>query len=96
MYLLGLFSSFPGVTIRMNYGIPYFYGKTWLCYLYVLNNGDVEVGFTRGHLLPNPFGLLQSRGRKIVSSVVFSHLEEIPEGLLIETFKDALVIDLSR
>lgn len=92
-YLYDLFMQADGVRSKLSYGLPFFYGNRWICYLNPGANGEVEVGFPRGHELANLNGLLQSRGRKMVKSVVYSSLEDIDEHALLESLAEALELD---
>lgn len=51
IYLYELFLQSEGVRPRMAYGIPFFYGKKWICYVNPLKSGGVELVFTRGREL---------------------------------------------
>jgi len=92
-YLCHLFSIYPGVSLKIRHRIPFVYGRTWICYLNVLRKGGVELAFIRGHELDDPFGMLQSRGRKMVRGVVFQSLEAIPEEPVRVLFETALRLD---
>lgn len=54
IYLYELFLQWEGVRPRMAFGIPFFYGKKWICYLNPLKDGGVEVVFTRARSCPMP------------------------------------------
>ena len=93
LYLHELISAQPGIGPRMAYNIPFYYRKGWICYLSPTKDGQVELGFTRGCALSDEQGLLDARGRKQVSSVIFSSLEEIPEEMLLEVLQEAILLD---
>jgi hypothetical protein len=77
-YLIAL----PGVEARIAYGIPFYYRKTWFCYLSKLKKGSVELAFTRANELSIEQGLLSFGKRKQVAGIIFNSLAEIPwEGL---------------
>ena len=61
---------------RMQYNLPFYYGKSWICYLFPTKKGDIELAFTRGNELSNEQGLLNRKGRKQVSSVDFNKLSK--------------------
>ena len=63
-YLNHLVMSFPGITGKISYRIPFYYRKSWICYLNLTKNGGVEFAFPRGNELSNEQGLLDSKGRK--------------------------------
>ncbi|OWY18967.1 DUF1801 domain-containing protein [Sphingobacteriales bacterium UPWRP_1] len=93
LYLHRLFTGFPGVVGKITYKIPFYYRKTWVCYLNPTKNGAVELGFTRGAELQNESGLLQAKGRKTVSSVTFATPADIPEETLLQVWHEALLLD---
>ena len=92
-YLHELISSYPNIIAKIRYKIPFYYQKSWLCYLNPTKDGRVELAFTRGNELSNEQGLLQSNGRKQVFGITFSSIEEIKEELIHEIFQEALLLD---
>lgn len=88
--LLGLEFS---LTPKLRYAIPFYYRKSWICYLKPNNNGSIELAFTRGNELSNTQGLLHSKGRKQVMSMVFTSTEDIPQQALQELLVEALTLD---
>ena len=63
-YLHSIMASLPGVTGKISYKLPFYYRKSWLCYLNPTKDGKVEFAFTRGNELSNIQGILESKGRK--------------------------------
>lgn len=92
-YLDELISSFPEVTCRLRYQLPFYYRKSWICYLNPTQDGMVELAFTRGNELSNEQGLLASRGRKQVYSAMFSSILDVDENELLEVLQEAFVLD---
>ncbi len=70
-----------------------YFGKRWLVYLNADNRQGVEVAFINGHLLSEQHRLVISKGRKLVKSVEFFSLEEIPEKELLAVITEAIEID---
>jgi len=91
--LHAIITSLPGVEGRLTYNIPFYYRNTWICYLAPAKDGSVELSFTYGSELSNEQGLLDARGRKQVSGVVFRRLSDIPEDTLLEVLHEALLVD---
>ena len=91
--LHSIMSSYPGITGKIRYDIPFYYRKSWICYLNPLKNRSVEFAFTRGHELSNVQGILDARGRKQVSSIIFASVKEIPERTIHEIIHEALILD---
>ena len=92
-YLLDLLLTFPDMTTKIRYRIPFFYRKSWICYLNPTKNGKVELAFTRGNELSNANGLLDAKGRSQVMGVEFSKVSDIPEEALVEVIQEAIMLD---
>lgn len=92
-YLYQLFLSFPEVTSKIRYRIPFYYRKNWVCYTNPLKNNAVELVFIRGQELSNTQGLLQKKDRKMVAGLTFHKVGDIPEEALVEIIQEAFLID---
>ena len=78
---------------KMRFKIPFYDGKSWICYLSPLKNGRVELVFTRGRELSNEQGLLQARERKQVAGMLFGKLSDVPEETVREVIHEAILLD---
>ncbi len=78
---------------KIRYKIPFYDYKSWICYQNPKRNGVVELAFTKGNKLSNQQGLLESKGRKQVSSIEFTSLAEIPKQQLKEIIHEAILLD---
>ena len=56
-------------------------------------NGSIELVFIYGRKLSNTQGILNDKGRKQVSGIEFSNLDEIPQEAIFEIIQEALLID---
>lgn len=92
-HLHQLISSYPDIIPKICYKIPFYYRKSWICYLNPLQSGKVELAFPRGNELSNEQGLLQSNGRKQVYGVAISSVVEIPERIIHEIIQEAIILD---
>ena len=92
-FLHELLMSFPEVTNKIRFKIPFYYRKSWICYLNPKKNGSVELAFTRGNELSNEQGLLDAKNRKQVSGIDFFSIKDIPLETLNEIIQEALVLD---
>ena len=81
------------LTSKLRYKIPFYYRKSWVCYLNPGKKAGVELSFTRGNELSNAQGLLESKGRKQVFSITLMELSEIPWATLNEVVQEALLLD---
>lgn len=91
-YLHQLLLSHPEVTCQIRYKIPFYSRKKWVCYTNP-REGGIELAFIQGAELSNEQGLLQARGRKMVTGVVFQSVGDIPEAALLEVIQEALLLD---
>jgi|AntRauTorckE5430_2_1112549.scaffolds.fasta_scaffold37631_2 hypothetical protein len=91
-YLHQLLMAHPEVTCKIRYKIPFYNRKSWVCYTNP-RDGGIELAFIQGAELSNEQGLLEARGRKMVTGVVFHALGDIPEAALLEVVQEALLLD---
>ncbi|WKN33761.1 DUF1801 domain-containing protein [Porifericola rhodea] len=83
----------PGVSSKINYKIPFYYRKSWICYLNPLKPEGVELAFTRGNELSNLQGLLEDRGRKQIRGIVIKSRQDLAEEKIQEIIQEALLLD---
>jgi hypothetical protein len=81
---------------KMRYKIPFFYGKSWICYLNPTKNGRIEFSFVRGNELSNHQGILDNKGRKQVYSIEFEKLPDIPLQQIREIIQEAILLDETK
>ena len=62
---------------KLKYQIPFYYQKSWICYLNPSKTGGVEFAFVRGNELSNQNALLESKGRKQVYSVTYEQVTDV-------------------
>ncbi len=92
-YFHQLFTNELQLTDKLRYKIPFYYGKSWICYLNPQKGEKIELVFLRGRELSNEQGLLSNKGRKQVSGVEFSSLAEIPIEAMNEIIQEAIFLD---
>ena len=93
LYLHQIITSYPEVSGKMRYNIPFYYRKSWICYLNPTKDGSVELAFTRANELSNEQGLLDFKGRAQVAGITFAKANEIQEDALHEILQEALLLD---
>lgn len=86
-------TRFPEVTAKIRYKIPFYYRKSWICYLNPVKGDKVEFAFTRGNELSNEQGLLQANGRKQVRGIIFNNVKQIPWTSIHEILQEAFLLD---
>ncbi len=93
LYLHHLLISTYNLTDKIRYKIPFYYNKSWICYLNPLKNGVVEFAFVRGNELSNHQGILEHKGRKQVYSVEIINVLQMPKEKIIEIIQEAILLD---
>jgi hypothetical protein len=84
------------LTEKIRFKIPFYYGRSWICYLNPTKNGKVEFAFVRGNELSNEQGILDSKGRKQVYSIAFEKVSEIPAQQINEVIQEAILLDETK
>ncbi len=92
-YLNDLLLSIPDVEGKIRYKIPFYYRKSWVCYLNPIKKNKVELAFIRGNELSNEYNFLDNKGRKQVYGIEFSTINEVDEEMLYAIIMEALVLD---
>lgn len=94
LYFHHLFTHELGLAEKIRFKIPFYYGKSWICYLNPTKDQKVELAFVRGNELSNQQGLLENNGRKQVYGIMIENLNEIPKDLN-EVIQEAILLDKS-
>ena len=92
-YLHQILMSFPELSDKIRYRIPFYYRKSWVCYINPLKNNGIELAFTRANELSNTQGLLDFKDRKQVAGISFYHMDDIDEAGVLEILQEAIVLD---
>ena len=81
------------LTSKIRFKIPFYYGRSWICYLNPIKTGGVTLAFIRGNELSNSHGILESKNRKQVMSIDFDGVEDIPSESIMEIIHEAILLD---
>lgn len=81
---------------KIRYKIPFYYNHSWICYLNPIQQEAIELAFTRGNELSNASGILDFKGRKQVSGVIFSKLSDIPSEAIQAVIQEAIWLDENK
>lgn len=93
-FLHELIQSHPEITNKIRYKVPFYYRKSWICYLNPTKKPiGIELVFLRGNELSNEQGVLDARGRKQVAGIIFETIEDIQIEPLLEIIQEALLLD---
>ncbi|MBX2815839.1 MAG: DUF1801 domain-containing protein [Saprospiraceae bacterium] len=95
MYLLHDFlMGYPKISSSIRYGIPFYDGLSWICYLNPLKKSEsVELVFVRANELADEHRLLEARGRKQVKGITFHSASQIDFSSLCLLYEEALLLD---
>lgn len=93
LYIHKLLSFELNLTDKLRFKIPFYYRKSWICYLNPSKNNSIKFAFVRGNELSNSQGILNSKGRKQVWSIELTKLSEIPIKELTEIIQEAILLD---
>lgn len=96
LYFHNLLTNDLNLTEKMRFNIPFYYGRSWICYLNPLKNGKIELAFVRGNELSNEQGILDNKGRKQVYSIEFEKMSDIPYQEINEIIHEAILLDENK
>lgn len=82
-----------GLECKIRYRIPFYFERSWICYLNTLKDDGVEIAFTRGNELSNDQGILLAKDRKQIMGIEYFDIKEIDDNLLLEIIQEALLLD---
>ena len=68
------FVSYPQITAKVKFNVPFYYFKTWVCYLNKIKPHGIEVCFLRGYELQLHPKLLLAKNRKMVKGITIEKL----------------------
>jgi hypothetical protein len=93
LYFHKLLTLELNLTDKIRFDVPFYYGKSWICYLNPIKDTKIEFAFVRGNELSNEQGILTNKGRKQVYSIEFQKISEIPISLINEVIQEAILLD---
>jgi hypothetical protein len=96
LYFHKLLATELGLIDKMRFDIPFYYGKSWICYLNPIKNSKIEFAFVRGNELSNEQGILSNKGRKQVYSIAFEKISDIPMKIVNEIIQEAILLDKAK
>jgi len=96
LYLHNLLTNDLNLTEKIRFKIPFYYGRSWICYLNPIKNGKIEFAFVRGNELSNIQGILDNKGRKQVFGIEFEKVSDIPVREINEIIQEAILLDETK
>jgi len=91
--LHALLLTFPEVTHKIRYKIPFYYRKSWICYINPIKKDGIELCFLRANELSNESGFLDFKKRKQVAGISFFNHNDVPLAAINEVLNEALLLD---
>lgn len=81
------------LNIQFKYKTPFYYGKSWICYLVIDKKGNnLNLNFVRANELDFD-GILDFKGRKMVGSMDYKVGEDIDFETLSKILEGAVALD---
>lgn len=93
IYLNNLLTNEFNLISKIRYKIPFYYRKSWICYLNPIKNSSIEFVFIRGNELQDIPKILDSKGRKQVKGIAISDLKKIPIKKIMAVIHEAIILD---
>ena len=91
-----IIESFQGIISKIRYKVPFYYKKSWFCYVNSIKNSDsVELCFVRANEMSNELNLLDFKDRKQVAGVTiasFTTLIELEKEIRY-LIQEAIILD---
>lgn len=87
--------AFPQIQIKKKFNLPFFYGKTWICYLNLLKTKEIEFLFVRARELPSK-ELLHFKNRVMVAGLSYKKVNDIDFGVLKLLLEEAMTLDQEK
>lgn len=85
--------TYDHLVSKTSYGLPFYYGNRWICYIAIMKTGGVELAFTRACELHSLQHLLDFRGRKLVGSMYFTSTDNIRWEEIDQVLSSAIHLD---
>ena len=89
-----IIDSHPAIHSRIRYGIPFYYLHSWFCYINPQKKGGVEWCFIHGQKLPNPSGVLRSKGRSMIAGIEIKSMKDLEDDDILTVLFSAIEYDL--
>jgi len=87
------FMSFPGISKKIRYKIPFYDFKSWLCYINPLKKGGLELCFVHGQKLSGFPSILEARNRIMIAGITIMTPQEAGSDLVLDCFSEAIILD---
>jgi hypothetical protein len=96
LYFHNILTKELNLTEKIRFKIPFYYGRSWICYLNPIKDKKIEFAFVLGNELSNYQGLLENKGRKQVYSIRVEKIADIPQKEINEMIQEAILLDETK
>lgn len=93
LFFHNLLKTELNLTDKIRFKIPFYYGRSWICYLNPTKDNKIEFAFVRGNELSNHQKILSNKGRKQVFSIEFETMVDVPLKQMNEIIQEAILLD---
>lgn len=88
-----IFLTYPNMSRKIRYKIPFYDHKTWICYINPIRKGKgVEVVFLNGKILQSTFPYLEDKGRKLVAGVTVTEVTDEKLESILPVFEESMLL----
>ncbi len=91
-YFHHYFTSDLNLFPKIRFKIPFYYQKSWICYLNPIKGNGIELAFTRANELSS-HPILQTKGRKQIAGIDIFHIKDIPHQEIELILQEAILLD---
>lgn len=84
-----------GLEAKIRFKIPFYFRKSWVCYLNPVKNDGIELAFIRGNELSNEYQYFDFKGRKQVMGITIYDIKDLDRDIFEQTLIEALTLDES-
>lgn len=88
-----LFLSYDNIKYKTRYKIPFYYGKTWICYLSPKEKDEIELCFLRPIDMRFSIDKLDFKNRKQIAGITITEINKSQVSLIKEIFEEAIFVD---
>lgn len=88
-----MFLSYDNIKYKTRYKIPFYYGKTWVCYMAPRKDIGIELCFLRPMDMKLSIDKLDYTDRKLVAGVTITEIDKSQINMIKEIFEEAIYVD---
>jgi len=92
-FLHDILITYPMIETKIRYKVPFYFCKSWVCYINPIKGNGVELAFLRANEFSYTIPFLDFKDRKQVAGITYHTLSDINEEVLHQVLEEALMID---